>query len=223
MNYKKFYTTLWRVAIRKNNTNGHLPGLSEPFYLIKNPWWGWTADPFIIEEDGRTYIFAEVFSYFTDRGYLGYSEVIQGETQSWKVILKEKYHLSFPNIFKKGNDFFICPESYEDKTIHFYKAVSFPDKWGYDHTLVEGKECVDTVYYQKDNNQYGFTNIHRSLHLFKIDQDKAVFSTENPVVETLQSSRPGGNVVSTKEGDYRVSQVYGQSYGEGVIFSLMNL
>ena len=223
MNIKKFYTTLWRVAIRKNNTCGHLPEVSQPFYVIKNPWWGWAADPFIVEDNGRIYLFAEIFSYFTDRGYLGYCEIVQGKPGAWKVVIKEKYHLSFPNIFKEGNTFFICPESYEDKTIHLYKAVTFPDQWAYDRTLVGGEECVDTVFYRNGNSQYGFTGIRRSLHLFKIGQGQVEFCSENPIVDDVHSSRPAGNFISTSKGDYRVSQLYGQSYGEGIIFSLIDL
>lgn len=52
-----------------------------------------------------------------------------GTWSSLKVIIDEKYHLSFPNIFEYGGKMYIMPEMSEDYSLKLYEAVSFPDEW----------------------------------------------------------------------------------------------
>ena len=71
----------------------------------------WFADPFLFERDGITYLFFEAFDLVECKGKEAYSILCEdGTWSSLKVIIDEKYHLSFPNIFEYGGKMYIMPE-----------------------------------------------------------------------------------------------------------------
>ena len=52
----------WTVAYRRRNGNATLlEDIVSPFVCIPNTWRYWCADPHIFEENGKTYIFAELY------------------------------------------------------------------------------------------------------------------------------------------------------------------
>ena len=48
------------------------------------------------------------------------------------VVLEEDFHLSFPFVFKDGDDIYMVPESSKNSDIRLYKSVDFPLKWKFE-------------------------------------------------------------------------------------------
>ena len=103
MTYK---SKVYKVALRKRKDS------QDFFYKLKDYKFAvldfnvsnryWMADPFLYERDGITYLFYEMYDYFRGRGVLAYSIINDDFSVSKpKIIINEKFHLSFPNIYEK--------------------------------------------------------------------------------------------------------------------------
>lgn len=119
----------------------------------------WFADPFLFERDGITYLFFEAFDLVECKGKEAYSILCEdGTWSSLKVIIDEKYHLSFPNIFEYGGKMYIMPEMSEDYSLKLYEAVSFPDEWKISQDILSDVYVCDSVFIEKEGVQYLLTN-----------------------------------------------------------------
>lgn len=218
----KLTNRFWEIAIRKTDNTAGLPNLEVEFNVVKNPWWGWAADPFLFNRDGRIYLFAEVYSLIKQKGCLAYCEVVGTKTSRWHKIIEEPYHLSYPNIMECDGEIYICPESYQCKEVYFYKAKSFPDIWERNETIIKGSPVSDTTFFKDGDTVYGFTFNHTTepvrLDMFLIKNGKAEFPQLMPISTDESSARPGGNFFRTERGNIRVGQNGVGVYGSGLAF-----
>lgn len=116
----------------------------------------WYADPFLFEKGGNVYIFFEAFDLLTRKGEIGYCLLNDNEVLTPHIVIQEKQHLSFPNIFESDGDIYIMPESCGDRSIHLYRAVDFPNKWERCETLVNDIFACDSILLK--NNNYLLTS-----------------------------------------------------------------
>lgn len=186
------------------------------------------ADPFPAESDGRTYIFLEQ-QYRGKNGTLGFIEL--NDDLSWTTftqILETDYHLSYPNVFKIGSDWYMIPETHEHATIDLYRAERFPDKWAYDRTLIDGVRAVDTTLLCRDSTWWLFTTeceaghgYNGSLSLYHADGFPSCDwkpHPGNPVVVDARGSRMAGNIFASASGEsmIRPAQDCEKEYGRSI-------
>lgn len=91
---------------------------------------GW-ADPFIVKEKGKFFVFFEEYEIRRNFGTISVGE-LEPETLTLKnvrKVLERPHHLSYPNVFKIKDSHYMMPETIGTKTITLFKAVSFPDAW----------------------------------------------------------------------------------------------
>ena len=96
------------------------------FYPPKNEFW---ADPFYFRYNNKDYCFFERYFYSTKKGELACAEIKNYKLVNIITVLKKKYHLSFPNIFKYKKNIFLVPETHENKRLEIYICKKFPNKW----------------------------------------------------------------------------------------------
>lgn len=114
----------------------------------------WYADPIVFEKDNFLYLFIEMFDRKKYKGVIGVSKFENGKFSTPQVIIKEKFHLSYPYVFENQNDIFMIPETSEVKQNIFYKCIEFPYKW-IRHTEISCLELkVDNNVIQLDNKHY---------------------------------------------------------------------
>lgn len=101
---KKF--EFWTIAYRKRGAKLLLEDSTAAFHIIKNTWRYWCADPHLFENEGRTYVFAELYDRVLRRGVIGCCEITDNGYTPWKIVLKMPWHLSYPHIFKKDGDIY---------------------------------------------------------------------------------------------------------------------
>ncbi len=215
---------VWNIAVRRSTAGSILENQNECFELIPNSWRSWAADPFILERNGTVYVFAELFDYIKQRGRIGYTYWKNGRWQSWKVVIDEPFHMSYPNVFEYNGELYMVPETSADRTLRLYKAISFPDKWKLERILAENVAFVDTTFFGENSDICAITTdiTDPTAHcdwLLRLDADWNLLSMEEIKEKRTVYSRCAGNILSWKDRKVRVSQNCDGHYGKALIFS----
>jgi len=183
------------------------------------------ADTFVIYKDGIYTIFYEELKFADYHGYLMAAELDIENNQliNEKIILKLNHHLSYPNIFKENDTYYMIPEAGDSGRVDLYQCTSFPYEWTFKQTLINNIEAVDTTPLRYNNAWYLFTTViekgadcNDELSIFKSDD---IFNMpfeplyNEPVISDICNARMGGNFFE-KDGElFRVSQNCGKRYG----------
>lgn len=187
--------------------------------VIKNPPNRFLADPFVVAHEGKNVVFVEDYDYRTSKGRIAAYGVDLSGYQELGIALEEDFHLSYPFIFRSGNDLFMCPEAHQSKDIRLYRCTDFPLRWQLHKIILKDVSAVDTSIFKYGDKYWMLTNMDSSdlgdfnseLHLFyaeSFDSIEWVAHQANPVIFDSQRARNGGLIL---DGDeiYRVFQVQG--------------
>ncbi|MBI5297396.1 MAG: hypothetical protein HY869_18100 [Chloroflexi bacterium] len=162
------------------------------------------ADPFLVEREGRRYIFMEEMRYAARRGSIACLTLDENNRIGSKAtVLERPYHLSYPFVFEYGGQWYMLPETSGNRTIELYRCTHFPDQWIFEKTLMRDLLTVDTTLVEYEGRWWLFTglagdenhNTWDSLHLFYADSPLSETWTPhplNPVVADVCSARPAG-------------------------------
>lgn len=162
------------------------------------------ADPFGVWRDGRLHLFVEAYDYRTRHGVIETIELGADFTPIRRaVVLREPWHLSYPQVFAADGEIWMLPEAYRSGAVTLYRAVAFPDVWEPAARLELDTPAIDATPFQHDGLwwlAYSPTGPQRwkqgRLHLAFAERLTGPWRTHpgNPVRDTLASSRPGGTV-----------------------------
>ena len=207
----------WTIAYRRRiGDRTLLDDTASPFVCIPNTWRYWCADPHILENDGKTYIFAELYDRILCRGVIGYCMLAEDGVTPWRVVLNMPFHLSYPHILQRGNDVYMIPESYVANEIAVYRAVSFPDRWEKVHVLKADFCAVDTTVFSAGNRTYAFTFrfVHDTEQLMLYAADDEGFAEDGVCLASGDPQmRPAGHIIRSDGSLYRPAQDCSESYG----------
>lgn len=220
---------IWSISITNGNSpicfsdvSGNIPVITAE--LIHDVKAEFVADPFIFMDGEKYYIFFEILDFITTKGVLGVSESYDGVNWEYKgIILREDFHLSYPQIFKVDNEYYMVPESYQSRQVRIYKADKFPLKWRFEKVILEGK-YLDNSIFEYDNKWWMFNekiedNRKKSLRLFYSNSLLGEWSEhpKSPIIyDNLKISRPAGNIVNFNNELYRFSQNCSERYGKDI-------
>ena len=88
------------------------------------------ADPFMIKVDGVWHMFFEVLNHQNNLGEIGLATSRDGlNWQYQQIVLRERFHLSYPYVFRWQDDFYMIPEALGAEAVRLYRATSFPKAW----------------------------------------------------------------------------------------------
>lgn len=193
----------------------------------------WFADPFPLKsDDGSYYIFVEIMPKTRGKGTIGYFTVKKnGKTSKVKEVIREPFHLSFPNVFRFREEIYMIPETHESQQIRLYHAVSFPDKWELKQILFDGgSHLVDSqiifightpaLLISHELKDFDYHGTHNKLRVFDIviDDSGQWKLTENFNHGNLCTIRPAGNILYVDNNFYRPLQDCSRMYGERILF-----
>ena len=223
----KFYFNQWALLFL--NSNGHKdPFLLKDYTKILPPKDRFWADPFLIKEHGKTYLFIEELIYKNKLGHLSVMEIDSDGNYTQPIkILEKNYHLSYPFIFKDNGDYYMIPETSGHKDIQLYKAENFPLDWKLQETLMEDVVAVDTTIHKDGDTYWMFTSQrnhegvskHVELYLYSSKDLKSNNWKPhplNPIVSDVNTARPAGSIYTKNNKLYRVSQNCSKYYGYGL-------
>ena len=213
----------WTVAYRKRNGTATLiDDPAAPFTPIPNTWRYWRADPFLFEQDGKTFLFAELYDRMHLRGVIGYCELTEEGAGEWSIVIEEPFHLSYPFLFCRGDQVYMIPESFRGGKILLYKAVRFPDRWEKVRELAD-MVAVDSTVIHTDGGDYmlTFRIIERQAELvcmavsetLELSQPRVLSEKEDP------NARPAGNAFYRDGELIRPTQDCTRGYGYALNFA----
>ena len=230
---KLLYKDQWSLLYTLNNQNPI--GLSgENLSAIKPELDRFWADPFVVKDNQDYYVFFEELFYKNEKGHIAYFKISgNGAISSARKILEKPYHLSYPFIFQHQNEYYMIPESAENRSVDLYKCLEFPNKWVWSKTLLQNLYAVDTTLFAWNGKWWLFTNIrgneeassYDELFLFYADDLFAKTWTphpQNPIVSDVRSARPAGKIFLHQDKLYRPSQDSSVRYGYGLRINQIN-
>lgn len=104
----------------------------------------YVADPFMFVENGQWHMFFEIVNKDkTPDAPIGHATSPNGLDWTYdQIVLKKKYHTSFPLVWKYRGEYYMCPPT--GKRVELYKARSFPTDWRHIGN------AIDVDYYSHD-------------------------------------------------------------------------
>lgn len=161
------------------------------------------ADPFGIWHEGLLHVFLEIYDY---RNRIGEIELTvytpDFRMLSRMIVLREPWHLSYPQVIEAEGAFWMLPEAHRSGTQRLYRATAFPDQWepvceidlggeiAVDATLFHRDGLWWIVYTPVDAAKKGPSRLHAAYasHL----TGPWTRHRENPIRIDASSARPGG-------------------------------
>jgi hypothetical protein len=222
-------TALWRIGMR--NGGGNLVDEADPndrchFRWLAAPRGHYYADPFLVEYQGRTWLFCEDYNYCEGKAIIVCREVLRnGELGDLQTVLNRPYHLSYPYVFRHEANFYLIPESASNGTVELYRATDFPRQWIFEKVLFRGK-AVDTTFFTDGDTFWFFTTLKATvgdgicLFLFYSNRIDGEWSSHpaNPISTDVRDARCAGRVFRHEGKLIRISQDCSGRYGSSFSF-----
>jgi hypothetical protein len=215
----------WFIALRRRPEGD--PALSlQNFQVIRPPQDRMYADPFLMEKEGRTYVFFEELRFTDKRGKISCLEVgASGRTGEPQVVLQTDHHLSYPFLFSWNGETYMMPEMASSGQSCVYRAVRFPDRWELSHVAFENARIYDPTICEFGGKFWLFASgvghdcfCNSQLHLFFADSPLGPWTThpKNPVVFDVRRARPAGQLFWWRGSLIRPGQDCSSVYGGGI-------
>ena len=205
----------WNIAYIRENWKTDFD--RNKIIKISNPKNRWYSDPFAVRQKKNHYIFFEDYDLKNKKGSISCIRVDKkNKTKYYKEIIKEKFHLSFPFIFKYNKNYFMIPEACESHSIRLYKCKKFPNKWKFFKKIMINIDCVDPIIFKwknswilavsKSNNGFLYNKLYIYTSKNPLSSNWKALNS-NPVIDSNMFGRNAGLIQESKK-NYRVSQAY---------------
>lgn len=162
------------------------------------------ADPFGLWQDDKLHVFVERFDYRILKGEI---EVLTFDPElrflSSRVVLNEPWHLSYPFVFREGENIWMQPEANRSGRLTIYRARHFPFEWEPAAVIEIEPDAVDATPFLHQGRwwlAYGVVGQDRracGLHLAFADQRTGPWHRHplNPVRSGVVGTRPAGTPI----------------------------
>jgi len=194
----------------------------QSFHDVPAPRGSQLADPFVVEDKGRNWLFVEEIPAASVKGHLSVIELGSDGAFSKPVpVLEKPYHLSYPFVFRDQGEFFMLPETSGNCTIELYRATKFPFEWTPHKVLFSNVRAVDTTPLFLDGIWYLFTTSARHGHETFLFWSKALdgewhYHPRNPICSDVRRARGAGPVFRSHGTLIRPAQDCSVRYGYAI-------
>ena len=224
------WSIAWHFAPGREGTEPH-PVLHR-YHEMRPPAGRFEADPFVVRDGERWWMFYEDFPYATRVGRIAVREMgPKGPVGEPRVVLDPPTHLSYPFVFRHEGEWYLMPESNASKRLETFRATEFPWRWEPYKVLLDPFDGVDaTLHHHSDGRWYLFANMgepgisyDEELHLFVADSPFGPFTPhpENPVVADVRSARMAGRIFRSGTDLVRPAQRCAPWYGAGLVLNVV--
>ncbi|NJY63601.1 hypothetical protein HC174_12685 [Salinimicrobium sp. CDJ15-81-2] len=174
------------------------------------------ADPFVLHEDGKFYIFFE--HQAEGNANVGLLESVDGLNYTYKgEVLDEDFHLSFPQVFINKGEYYMLPESKAAGNILLYKANDFPYGWQVHDTLVKDVRLKDPVILLTDSLKIiTATDDELRQVIYESDSLEGPWIKDTSFERRGDGIRGGGNFFEVDGKWYVPFQKNNNGYGTGL-------
>ena len=177
------------------------------------------ADPFFVKEKDTFYLFFEHQTNYKHGAVIGVMTSIDGKKYHYEgTVLKQPFHLSYPQVFKYKQSFYMIPESKRANNVLLYKAKKFPFQWDVEDTLLANVKYKDPSIYLSDTlNIMVASDDKLNLHLYMADSLKGKWHKHpKDVVLKGTEARAGGRFFVMDGRLYLPVQNCSKGYGSGI-------
>lgn len=180
------------------------------------------SDPFVLLHKDKWFMFMEVFNRRRGCGEIGLAISDNGCKWSYQsVVLREPFHLSYPNVFEFQSDIWMVPETGKDHSVRLYRAVDFPTKWRLEKCLIEGSTFVDPTVFHYAGSWWMFVSRNRSEDLLLYCADELTGPwfphPQLPIIyNRSDKARCAGRPFQANGELIRFAQDCGKEYGQSV-------
>jgi hypothetical protein len=176
------------------------------------------ADPFFVKEKDTFYLF---FEHKTNKSNadIGLLTSVDGKKYQYRgTVLSQKFHLSYPQVFKYRNDFYMVPESKQSNAVLLFKAHRFPFDWRVCDTLIDNVQLVDPSIYLSDSlNIMVASDYAKNMYVYKADSLFGKWKLhKKPIALVGTESRAGGRFFADGKGLILPVQNFSKGYGYGL-------
>lgn len=220
-----FYSDFYFVAFREVSV-GAVQDNRKQWTVIRSSRSEWFADPFLFEWQGHRWLFVERMDKWRLLGSIAVCEILDNQkTTSFKEVLVEPFHLSYPNVFESAGEVYMIPETGANRDIRLYHAVEFPYKWELVKVLYEGKNFVDTSFVLRNLDNHAILNSYdwdtRESYYFDFELQNMTLNRlpDNPL---MMNERNGGNAFVQSDSVFRVLQDCSNQYGSKIMICRVN-
>lgn len=178
------------------------------------------ADPFMIEVDGRWFMFFEVMNTSNGKGEIGLA--VSTDLLRWEyrgIVFKQPHHLSYPFVFESGSKFYMIPEMSNAAEITIFQADRFPYEWSPVSRVAQGEWYGDPTILNKNGRWWVFAATALKSDVLRIFHSPRLEGPwiEHPTSTSLDGiGRPAGRIVSSDGNLIRFVQDSSRIYGEAV-------
>ncbi|WP_281228118.1 glucosamine inositolphosphorylceramide transferase family protein [Flavobacterium aquiphilum] len=176
------------------------------------------ADPFFVKEKDTFYLFFE-HKKVKANGDVGLLTSVDGKNYQYKgTVLTQKFHLSYPQVFKYKNCFYMVPESKQANAVLLYKAQHFPYDWKICDTLVKNVRLKDPSIYVSDTlNVMMASDDKLNMYVYQADSLFGKWKLhKKPIALMGTEARAGGRFFADKKGLILPIQNCTNGYGYGL-------
>lgn len=179
------------------------------------------ADPFVIREHDRHFMFFEVMDAASGKASIGLATSTRGS--AWKyerTVLTEPFTLSYPYVFQWDGQHFMLPETHQANAVRLYRAAAFPDGWRLAASIVTGRPLNDPSIVRADGRWWLFAGERNdTLRLYYADTLTGPW-TEHPRSPIIRGdptrARPAGRILQFDGRMFRPAQRDRPNYGNQV-------
>ena len=214
----------WTVAIREKEENIFSSAwINQPYHTQKNTINYWYADPFVVEQNGKAFLFVEQYNRLHGYADIAVGEIVNNKVKKFKIAYHNKRHLSFPYVFLYENEFYMIPESYSSNRLILLKAKKFPCEWQ-EVTSIVDKHFLDNVILNSKGQNYLLSSVYNktggsdNLFLTKIDTGFKLGESIQVYNKRLDIARNGGRIIQKDNQIIRVAQNCEEKYGASLSF-----
>lgn len=192
-------------------------------------WSAYAADPFLLEDQGRVWIFFEEFEYWKGKGRICCRELLNpGRWGPLEVVMDEPFHLSFPFVFSYAGDWWMIPECSQQRSVDLYRAISLPRRWEKAVRLLDDIDAVDSILWQEGQRWWLFTfashrprqarhlQVYSAPNLTSPWQPHPVNQKRLYAGQPFQTGRNAGPIFEVSGKLYRPVQYSQRFYGEAL-------
>lgn len=184
------------------------------------------ADPFVVRDGARWWMFFEELEFATSHGVIAAWEMGPGgPVGTPRTVLRTEGHLSYPFVFAHEGAWYMLPETFAAGRLELYRAERFPDEWVLDRVLMELRDAVDATLHEEDGRWYLFTSVGdigidygEELHLYVAESPFGPFTPHpaSPVTTDVRGARMAGRIFRQGGRLFRPGQRGVPMYGSGI-------
>lgn len=176
-----------------------------------------TTDPFLFVHAQRLYLFYEVKTDFGVGEIWAQSMDVHGTWTNHRQVLKESFHLSYPQVFRYAGQIWMIPEAASSGKVWLYTAKVFPNIWHRKKVLIDEPLLDPSIVILKDGVfLLGTTRAYELKIYFAPDLMEEFISTGIDITNDKSIARNGGRPLLIQNILYRVAQNCKRFYGQNI-------